>query len=137
MAIPRGIRNNNPLNIRKGNTWKGERPVSSDNSFEEFVSMEMGLRAAIILIRNYITGHNAAGRKFNTIESLISRWAPPSENSTQRYIEYVAKSAQMHPRQLIDFRNRETICAIVKAMAFVECGVQLDMSLIESAYFMI
>ena len=40
--IPRGIRNNNPLNIRIGNQWLGERPCPNDPSFEQFVSMECG-----------------------------------------------------------------------------------------------
>jgi hypothetical protein len=45
--IPRGIRNNNPLNIRIGNTWLGERPEPTDHDFEEFVSMEYGLRRCV------------------------------------------------------------------------------------------
>ena len=32
--VPRGIRNNNPLNIRKGNNWQGERHPQTDPAFE-------------------------------------------------------------------------------------------------------
>ena len=30
----RGIRNNNPLNIRVGNDWQGERKPNTDGAFE-------------------------------------------------------------------------------------------------------
>jgi hypothetical protein len=33
---PRGIRNNNPLNIRIGNDWQGERKPNTDGAFEQF-----------------------------------------------------------------------------------------------------
>ena len=67
----RGIRNNNPLNIRKGNSWKGERPKQTDDQFEEFVSMEYGLRAGFKLMRNHITGFKGTRPKMNTIQKLI------------------------------------------------------------------
>ena len=44
-TIPRGIRNNNPLNIRIGNQWLGERANPNDPAFEQFVAMEYGIRA--------------------------------------------------------------------------------------------
>lgn len=69
---PRGIRNNNPLNIRKGNNWKGERPNQTDPAFEEFESMEMGIRAAIKLIRNKIQGKGANKKPLCTIRLLVS-----------------------------------------------------------------
>ena len=56
MEKPRGIRNNNPLNIRKGNNWQGEISPQSDKEFEQFESMTMGVRAGMKILRNYITG---------------------------------------------------------------------------------
>ena len=55
--LPRGIRNNNPLNIRKGNNWKGEVSSSTDGEFEQFVSMQMGIRAGFKILKNYMTGY--------------------------------------------------------------------------------
>ena len=52
--IPRGIRNNNPLNIRIGNQWLGERANPNDPAFEQFVAMEYGIRAGFVLLRRYI-----------------------------------------------------------------------------------
>lgn len=54
VIIPRGIRNNNPLNIKIGNNWLGEVTDPTDPIFEQFVSMKYGLRAAFIILRRYI-----------------------------------------------------------------------------------
>lgn len=134
MALPRGIRNNNPLNIVKGNSWKGERANQTDKRFEEFESMAMGLRAGFILLRNYIEGTKTRPTKFNTIRKIVSRWAPPSENYTQRYIDNVCKWSGLLPDEVVRFRERKKMVAIVQAMAKMECGVTLDVALIESAY---
>ena len=134
MALPRGIRNNNPLNIVKGNSWKGERANQTDKRFEEFESMAMGLRAGFVLLRNYIEGTKTRPTKFNTIRKIVSRWAPPSENYTQRYIDNVCKWSGLLPDEVVRFRERKKMVAIVQAMAKMECGVTLDVALIESAY---
>lgn len=133
-AVPRGIRNNNPLNIRKGNNWKGERHPQTDKSFEEFQSMELGLRAGFVLIRNYMSGRTTGGVKCNTIEKIIRRWAPPTENATQKYIDVVAKHCSTPSQLQISFANKPLMCSLVRAMAFVECGQWIDSDIISSAY---
>ena len=134
---PRGIRNNNPLNIRKGNNWKGERPNQKDRAFEEFVSMEYGIRAGFIILRKYITGYNGITTKFNTIELIVRRWAPPTENATQKYIDFVAKDMGISPRLRLSFGNKSQMVNLVFAMIFVECGQRVDKEVIASAYDMI
>lgn len=134
---PRGIRNNNPLNIRKGNDWKGERPEQEDKAFEEFTSMEYGIRAGFIILRKYITGYNGLTQKFNTIEKMISRWAPDVENQTAAYISQVSKMTGIPATLKISFSQRSFMVAIVDAMIYVECGQHVDKQLIESAYDMI
>lgn len=135
--VPRGIRNNNPLNIRKGNNWKGERPNQTDKAFEEFESMEMGVRAGFYLIRKYMTGYNGLTEKFNTIEKIIRRWAPASENNTQAYIDTVAKKTGLSPRLKLSFQNKRQMVDIVAAMIEVECGQSIDRQIIESGYDML
>ena len=81
----RGIKNNNPGNIRVGETaWQGKVPLSQNTDrnsktgkmeFEQFISVEYGLRA---LMKNAYTWIK---RGDNTIRKLISRWAPPSDNN--------------------------------------------------------
>lgn len=88
--LPRGIRNNNPLNIRKGKVkWMGEvlylEGVPVERDFCQFESMEYGWRAAFILLRKYIKTY-----KCNTVRKIISRWAPENENYTETYIKYVS-----------------------------------------------
>lgn len=81
---PRGIRNNNPLNIRENGTkWKGK--VGDDGEFTQFKSPEMGIRAAARILRNYRNNYG-----LTTVYEIISRWAPSVENDTTSYIESVA-----------------------------------------------
>lgn len=132
--VPRGIRNNNPLNIRKGNNWYGERHPQLDRDFEEFQTMELGIRAAFKLMRNYITGFCGKSAKFNTIRLLIRRWAPPTENATQRYIDFVCKQVGVDQNKVIWFNDRALMIAICRAMAFVECGTWIGKDKFETAY---
>ena len=134
---PRGIRNNNPLNIRKGNNWKGERHPQKDRAFEEFESMEYGIRAGFKLLRNYITGFNGLADKQNTIEKIVKRWAPPTENATRNYIDFVSKDSGIPSRQRISFNDKSKMVAIVDAMIFVECGQRVSRDIISSAYDML
>ena len=64
---PRGLRNNNPGNIRNSDAtdWQGEIPASKkqDNSFEEFEDMAHGYRALIKLLQNY---RNTDARRLQT-----------------------------------------------------------------------
>lgn len=137
MSVPRGIRNNNPLNIRKGNNWMGERKVQTDKAFEEFETLQYGLRAGLKLIRNQISGFNGSRPKFNTIGKLIKVWAPPSENQTLRYVDFVCQAVGRQPFDIIREDDRKLICDIARAMAFVECGQWIDIDQFESAWFLI
>ena len=133
----RGIRNNNPLNIVKGNNWQGERNPQKDKVFEEFESMQYGVRAGFKILRNYITGYHGLSAKCNTIEKIITRWAPPKENDTPAYIQAVEKYTGI-PRHLhLSFSQRSYMVALVDAMIRVECGQPIDKKIIESAYDMI
>lgn len=133
----RGIRNNNPLNIKKGNNWKGERLAQIDPVFEEFTSIEYGIRAAMRLMINQISGFNGTRPKMNTLKKLISVWAPPSENSTTKYIDFVCQHLHCSPNAFIDPNDRTMICNIARAMAFVECGVWIEPQKFISAWYLI
>lgn len=129
-TLPRGLRNNNPLNIKKCSSWIGERPVQRDKTFEEFIDIIFGLRAGFCLLNKYI---NVA--KCNTIEKIISRWAPSTENATQKYIDYVSKRIDIPARQVLNFGEVEIMVKLVQAMCFVECGCEISEDLIRSAYW--
>lgn len=130
----RGERNCNPLNIVKGSNWKGLRKTQTDSRFCQFESMLYGWRAGLVLLRNYIEGRNAAKRCYDTIEKIISRWAPATENNTEAYIRKVSEEVGLDRRIRIKWRDRAMVCQIVKAMAHVECGKVFPLDDILSAY---
>ena len=135
-SVPRGIRNNNPLNIRYNpmTTWKGKvnDAAKTDNQFEEFSTMVFGLRAALKLIHNYMWFHGC-----NTIEKIISRWAPASENNTSSYIAYVCKRTGLLKNEHLDFEDEGEMILLVHAMAEMECGVSISWCDILKAYVML
>lgn len=83
----RGVRNNNPFNIKlTSDHWKGQlsRSESTDTHFVQFRSMYFGLRAGVLLLKNYLD------MGYNTISEILNRFAPPNENFTNHYIQYVS-----------------------------------------------
>lgn len=126
---PRGIRNNNPLNIRIGNSWLGEVPNPSDSDFEQFVSVVYGLRAAFCILRRYIRRYHR-----DTISKIINAWAPANENDTALYISQVAKRVGIDPDTVIHYEDAETMYSLVQAMAIQECGQRVSEDSLEKAY---
>lgn len=128
-VVPRGIRNNNPLNIRIGNTWLGEVAEPTETEFEQFVSMKYGLRAGFIILRRYIRRY-----KRDTVRKIIESWAPSSENNTLEYIAVVCDRMHITSDVQIDYGDRDTMCALVQAMAYVEVGEVIPLQNIIDAY---
>jgi hypothetical protein len=119
---PRGLRNNNPLNIRpSADTFQGEIK-GNDKSFKTFSSMPYGYRAAFVTLATY----NSRG--WNTIEKIISRWAPPSENNTDGYIKNVEKWSGVPRGKELTLADGAYYAMIVAAMSFVENGVNANIS---------
>lgn len=125
----RGIRNNNPLNIRRGQKWVGLAPTQTDKSFDQFISMEYGIRAAFKLIKKYIEDYNC-----NTITKIISKWAPSIENDTKNYIKFVAQKSGYSADYLLTFSNKDAMTKIVSAMIQMENSEIVSMTTIEGAY---
>lgn len=83
----RGVRNNNPANIRRGCKWKGLAKTQTDKEFCQFVTMKWGVRALLVTLRTYVVKHH-----LHTVKEIITRWAPPSDgNNTEAYVKYVEK----------------------------------------------
>ncbi|MDG5478328.1 structural protein [Citrobacter portucalensis] len=121
IQTPRGIRNNNPGNIRWGDDWKGLVPKDqrTDKSFCQFTTPEYGIRAMIIILRNY-------QRKYglNTVSGIIKRWAPPNENNTQAYINSAAQATGVTPDQRIDTNDSRFMIKLLQAIIKHENGNQ-------------
>lgn len=126
---PRGIRNNNPLNIRIGNTWLGEVPNPTDSDFEQFVSPVYGLRAAFCILRRYIRRY---GR--NTVRKIVHSWAPSSENNCDAYIKIVCQQSKLDPDETLLYEDAERMWKLVQGMALAEVGQRLDMDMIMKGY---
>jgi hypothetical protein len=115
--LPRGIRNNNPGNLRKTPTkWAGKVSNPLDTAFESFDTMANGVRAAL---RNAYTQWN---RGKDTISEFIAVWAPPSENDTAKYVAQVAKAAGISPTKEFTFGNNDVTAKIMYAVFVHENG---------------
>ena len=119
--IPRGIRNNNPLNIRKSkDKWKGLSLTQNDPSFCQFETLEYGWRAAFYLLtRTYYHKY-----RLYTIRSIVNKWAPPIENKTEAYITNVSKLTGIDPDEPIGIPSESPgrWMKLGRAMAIQENG---------------
>lgn len=127
--IPRGIRNNNPLNIRVGNMWMGEVAEPTDKEFEQFINIFYGLRAGFIILKRYIERYHLC-----TIRKIVYRWAPPAENNTSAYVALVVAKTGIPADQEISFADSNKMVAIVEAMCRIECGQNVPLNSIWLAY---
>ena len=117
-SLPRGYRNNNPLNIRiSANAWAGKLRPNTDGTFEQFRTMAHGYRAAFVLLRTYIDQY-----RLTTPRSIIARWAPPAENDTAAYLAAVCSRSGLAADSPLDPYSWEEMSALVHAMAIVENG---------------
>lgn len=129
MSTPRGIRNNNPGNIRWGDDWKGLVPQAqrTDKDFCQFYDVKWGIRALVKVLLNYrkrpgMPGVGNSG--IDTVREIISRWAPPNENNTEAYIQSVAKACGVRPNDVIDLTDKNLMLSMVKAIIRHENGIQ-------------
>lgn len=123
--IVRGLRNNNPGNIRiNTDKFEGEIRPSSDVSFKQFQTMAYGYRAIMKTLQTYANKY-----KLTTLKQWIYRWAPPEDdNDTEAYVSFVSKFAKLNPDSPIDCKNKELMCLIAAAISQQETGKVADMS---------
>ena len=126
----RGLRNDNPLNIRHGKSqWVGMREKQTDKPFVQFTARVYGYRAASVLLRGYI------GKGKDTIGKIIAKWAPSSDgNNTQSYINYVSKTTGINASHALKWEDKDDLVEIVRSMAHRESGIIESKELIEEAY---
>lgn len=118
--LPRGVRNNNPLNIRESEgdstQWEGEHALDLDSAFEEFTHPVFGFRAGARVLRSY------SRQGYKTLKDMITRFAPPSENNTSLYIQQVSSWTGIQPNQTVDVYNHEQLAKLLHAMSRKEVG---------------
>lgn len=117
-SMTRGIRNNNPGNIRyDGTAWEGLATPPSDGAYAIFVDPRYGIRALGRVLTNYIESDGVPP----TVAAIIARWAPPSENNTLAYQTDVASELNVDPDAPLDFANVKP--ALVTAIIRHENGL--------------
>lgn len=141
--LSRGLRNNNPLNIRhSASKWQGMAPEQKDKAFVQFTTMQMGYRAAWRVLETYYHHFKEVGKLF-TIRNIIYRWAPPNENNTEAYLKRVCQlvtidsNAVLLRPSIADEEDLKTLTDLLVSMTCVENGVPsdtVDRNVIETAY---
>jgi len=108
----RADRNHNSGNIADG-SFARKQPgyIGSDGRFAKFATNEHGYAAMEKLLGSYMK----QGRR--TISSIISKWAPASENNVGAYVNSVSHATGLGPNQVL---GHENIAAVARAMAAVE-----------------
>lgn len=115
------IGKNNPFNIRynKRNNWLGQ--IGQKRGFCEFDTLEHGVRAAFILIKGYIE------RDIDTPRNIIYRFAPPKENPTPAYLDYVCNGPLGH---LLDedkpINSYDDLFLLLSRMISFESGISMS-----------
>jgi hypothetical protein len=118
--LPRGIRNHNPGNLRKTkDPWQGLSATQSDPEFFQFSEAKWGIRA---LARLLIAYQDKLG--LDTVEKILSRYAPPVENNTSSYIGHVAKKLGVESDEKLDVHEYRVLRPLVEAIILHENGIQ-------------
>ena len=125
LEVTRGVRTNNPGNIRRGkDKWQGMVPEAErqDSEFVEFITPQYGIRALARLLMNY------EKKGYNTVRSIINRWAPPQGDSngqleggqytqdTGSYIKHVSTLLGVDPDDALDVDSYDVMLPLVKAI---------------------
>ncbi len=119
-STPRGIRNNNPLNLEFRDQPGAAMESGSRPRFARFGSMDDGVTAATRQLLLY------GQRGHDSVQAIVSRWAPPSENNTAAYIADVSSALGVRPGQTLNLRDPEVMGQLIGAMARKENGRPLD-----------
>lgn len=127
----RGLKNNNPGNIRKNSEiFLYEIEPSGDPSFKQFKTMEAGIRAIFVILNTY---KNKYG--INTIGGIITRWAPCSDgNNTDLYISHVEQWTGINRQKALAENDYKKV---VKAIIKQETGANFTDSQIEKGFIML
>lgn len=119
-------RNNNPFNIRSGEDWQGLSAQQDDSGFAKFDDPVMGVRAGAKLFNTYADKYN-----INTIEKLLNRFAPSTENDTQNYIKNVVEQSGYKADEPIDLKDPQVQSKLLPIIARMESN---DTSLTPEQY---
>jgi hypothetical protein len=112
--LPIGLRNNNPGNLRPGDSWQGM--TGENGGFIVFKSIPWGVRAmATDLVSKINEG-------LDTITKIVNKYAPASDNNNvQAYINDVSNISGFDPDEQLT-PDGDTISKLVRAHISHENG---------------
>ena len=124
----RGFRNNNPGNLN----YAGQRGAKRENGngrFASFNTPEEGLAAMGRQLDLHFKGTSTiaksryGGKSMDTIEKIISAWAPPEDgNNTEKYIADVSKSLGIGKNQKLDLNDTKLKASLMHSIIQSENG---------------
>ncbi len=115
--LPRGIRNNNPGNLDYvGQPGAHLETGVAEPRFAAFPTMADGIRALRDQLLRY------AERGLTTVASIISVYAPPTENATSAYIGSLCRHMGVQPQTVLDLRNPATMRGLIEGITTMENG---------------
>ncbi len=121
-ALPRGIRNHNPGNLRPGPAWQGVVGLDTeppDPPYLRFVDPEHGIRALARTLISYRERHG-----IDTLAGVFARWAPAGDgNDPERYAAAVAQALGCDPAAPVDLHDPAILAALAAAITHQENGV--------------
>lgn len=126
LSVPRGIRNNNPGNLRSDISW-AFMAGSDDKGFAIFDDSVHGIRA---LAKDLTTKINKDG--LTTVPGIITKYAPASENNVPAYIQSVIDDTGFNAGQELT-ADPQTISLLIRAIINHENGEQASYDYVSDA----
>lgn len=117
---PRGIRNNNPGNI----DYRGQSGASLEKPGGRFAKFETaydGLKAMARQLMRYFEG-KTTGKPLQTLNDIISTWAPGNENNTGAYIAQLSKSLGVAPNAVLNLKDPQVLSSLMNGIIHHENG---------------
>lgn len=113
--LPRGIRNNNPGNLRTGDSWQG-MAGADPQSFIIFANVCWGIRALGMDLTSKIN------RGLDTISKIFPVYAPATDNNNvQAYINAVSNATGLGADEQLG-ADAQTLADLIRAIADHENG---------------
>ena len=113
---PRGIRNNNPGNLNYAGQEGATKEGGSNGRFAVFKTAEEGLKALGSQLLRY------GQRGLDSVQAIISKYAPASENNTQAYMEALAKSLGVGINDKLNLNDPKILSALMNGIIQHENG---------------
>lgn len=114
-TAPRGIRNNNPGNVRRSSDqWVGLRATQTDPEYFQFTAPVYGIRAMARVLTNYQRRHG-----LRTLEAMLKRYSPVAPQPA--YTNAIAERMDMWPQFQVNLER--DLPALIAAIIVQENGI--------------